>query len=254
MAQSASRGFDVTFGVSLALLLSYLHLPQFLCEALFLRCVQVLEYNYDHLMGHLKCCLSHGINMKVQEREKPEQNCCLRHCNNLLKLFCTINDTFKGQLLIQFALILGTLIFGKLLLNKKKIGKIIPWDLGIYLSITFLVGKSVPSHGLFTLGFCLYSFVPAIRLWVVAAFVDRSMDQMTKTRHALYEAEAQAVIDKDLELAARMRSTIQKYMEVKGFSASNYFLVNRPLVSSILGYLSTYIIVLVQFKIADIQD
>ncbi len=39
-----------------------------------------------------------------------------------------------------------------------------------------------------------------------------------------------------------------------GFSASNFFTVNRGLVTSIAGYLLTYIIVLIQFKVSDISS
>jgi hypothetical protein len=42
-------------------------------------------------------------------------------------------------------------------------------------------------------------------------------------------------------------------MMSEGFSAANYFKVNRGLVTSIAGYLLTYIIVLMQFKISDVS-
>ncbi len=38
----------------------------------------------------------------------------------------------------------------------------------------------------------------------------------------------------------------------RGFSACNFFTVNRGLVTSVLGYLVTYIIVLIQFKVSDL--
>jgi len=45
-----------------------------------------------------------------------------------------------------------------------------------------------------------------------------------------------------------------KYNDMNGFSACNYFTVNRGLVTSIVGYLATYVIVLMQFKISDVRS
>ena len=71
-----------------------------------------------------------------------------------------MEDTFGKQLLIQFSLIMGTLIFG------------------IYLSVTFLiVDKDSPTLS-FTLGYALYSLVPAVRLVYVATSVGKVINKV----------------------------------------------------------------------------
>ncbi len=42
-----------------AMAVVYLHLPQFLSEVLFVRAVDVLEHQYDYLLEHIECCLTH---------------------------------------------------------------------------------------------------------------------------------------------------------------------------------------------------
>ena len=51
-----------------------------------------------------------------------------------------------------------------------------------------------------------------------------------------------------------LQRVIKKYEKVDGFSASSYFNLNRNLLTSIVGSLVTYLIVLLQFKIADLQS
>ncbi len=51
---------DVTIGVTESLSMIYLHLPQLLCELLFLRLITVMSHNFDHLLGHIKCCQNHS--------------------------------------------------------------------------------------------------------------------------------------------------------------------------------------------------
>ena len=62
---------------------------------------------------------------------------------------------------------------------------------GTYLSITFLVAatSSASSHLIFTVGFFLYSLVPAVRLLLVTNFVDQALTQMGTARHKLFEME-----------------------------------------------------------------
>ena len=82
-----------------------------------------------------------------------------------------------------------------------------------------------------------------------------SFTTLSFCRHRLYELEA-ALGDSPSGGAPHrglIAATIRRYVEIDGFSAHNYFVVNRKLVTSILGYLSTYIVVLVQFKIADLH-
>ena len=167
---------DVFLGLTLSLYLTYIHQPQFLSELLFLRSAQVLGYNFKHLHGHMECCISHKNYYHSKIKIRPRANCCLSHCSSLLRLFRTIEETFKSQLLIQFSLIMGTLIFG------------------IYLSITFLISVnstgSSGSHICFTLGFLLYSLIPAIRLLFVAHIVNDTLVQMNTAKHLLFEMEA----------------------------------------------------------------
>ncbi len=50
------------------------------------------------------------------------------------------------------------------------------------------------------------------------------------------------------------RCILRSYATIDGFSACNFFTVNRGLVTSITGYLVTYIIVLIQFKVSDLNQ
>ena len=58
---SLSLGWDVALGMSEAVALVYLHLPQLLSETLFLRFVLVLENHFEHLLGHIACCFVHKM-------------------------------------------------------------------------------------------------------------------------------------------------------------------------------------------------
>jgi hypothetical protein len=58
--------------------------------------------------------------------------------------------------------------------------------------------------------------------------------------------------DADADDLRQIRWAIRQYQGIRGFSVCNYFTVNPQLVTSIMGYLCTYIIVLMQFKVADL--
>ena len=44
----------------------------------------------------------------------------------------------------------------------------------------------------FTLGFCLYSLIPGMRLVYAAHLANKAVEQVTDTKHKLYEMEAAA--------------------------------------------------------------
>jgi hypothetical protein len=148
-------------GLSQALAVTYLHLPKIFCENLFLRFVHVLEHHYECLLDP-----SMPEYCSVQQ-EKSARTSCVDHWVSLVQLFRAVEKTFRRQLFIQQAFMMGSLIFG------------------IYLSISFVISSSAGwncSHLLFTAGFMLYSLVPAVRLLVTADYVDRLMVKMNLTR------------------------------------------------------------------------
>ena len=83
--------------------------------------------------------------------------------------------------------------------------------------------------------------------------VHATLSLKIQVKERLYEMESlTACCDPDMQ--GRVRGAVRKYQEVKGVSAHNFFTVNHELVTSILGYLTTYIIVMVQFKITDLAN
>ena len=127
LSLSLSPWLDLCLGLAVSLYLTYIHQPQFLSEILFLRSVQVMGHHFQHLNDHLECCIRHRnlYSADVSRRNSScnrtnssnnnrmnKGSCCVGRCASLLRLFTNIEETFQGQLLIQFTIILGTLIFG----------------------------------------------------------------------------------------------------------------------------------------------
>ncbi len=105
----------------------------------------------------------------------------------------------------------------------------------------------------FIVGFFIYSLVPAGRLLIVTTAVNLLINRITETKHLLNKLEIKASGHE--EMKSKLKYTMRRYdIMSEGFSAANYFKVNRGLVTSIAGYLLTYIIVLMQFKISDIRE
>ncbi|XP_059092679.1 uncharacterized protein LOC131887951 isoform X2 [Tigriopus californicus] len=228
---SIDRLFDLVFGFAIAIAICYLHLPQLLSEFLFLRFMTVLEYHFEHLLGHIDCCMVHKGAFMVKPDRLKQTACCLDHCNGLIKLHRTIEETFSRQLLILFGLIMGSLIFS------------------LYLSITFIISYKSWFHGLFIIGCFVFSLVPAGRLYFLGSSVNQVIKKVSEVKQRLYMIESFST--RELDVQGKVRCTIRKYSEITGFSADNYFVVNNAMFTSILGYLTTYLIVLVQFKIAE---
>ncbi len=95
----------------------------------------------------------------------------------------------------------------------------------------------------------MFSAVPASRLLLISHAVDEVLVLVQRTRQRLYVMEANC--SHDFDLRARVTCQVRRYRDVGGFSACNFFTVNKSLVASIVGFMTTYIIVLVQFKQAD---
>lgn len=228
---SINRLFDFVFGFTISIAICYLHLPQLLSEFLFLRFMTVLEYHFEHLLGHIDCCMVHKGAFIVKPDRLKQTECCLDHCNGLIKLHRTIEETFSRQLLILFGLIMGSMIFS------------------LYLSITFIISYKNWCHSLFIFGYFLFSLVPAGRLYFLGSSVNQVIKKVDEVKQRLYMIESYSA--RELDVQGKVRCTIRKYSEITGFSADNYFVVNNAMVTSILGYLTTYLIVLVQFKIAE---
>ncbi len=128
---------------------------------------------------------------------------------------------------------------------------------GIYLSVTFLIGGSSDSSStsvtaLYSLAFSLYSVVPISRLLYITTAVDRVVKKAEAVRARLFAMESSAAASSSP--VAGIRCVIRSYEGLVGFSACNFFTVNRGLVTSIVGYLVTYIIVLIQFKVSDVSE
>ena len=59
--------------------------------------------------------------------------------------------------------------------------------------MTFLIGTSRQNIQMcFTLGFCLYSLIPALRLFSAAHLTNETLGEVNLTKHKLYEMEAVA--------------------------------------------------------------
>ena len=78
--------------------------------------------------------------------------------------------------------------------------------------------------------------------------MDALIKNMHGTKEHLYAMEAVTSPQEQ----GRVRSIIRLYQDIDGFSANSFFTVNHGLVTAIMGYLATYLIVLVQFKLADV--
>jgi hypothetical protein len=50
---------DIVLGVHESMFIVYIHLPQLLSEVLFIRLVDVMTYNFKHLLEHIECCTTH---------------------------------------------------------------------------------------------------------------------------------------------------------------------------------------------------
>ena len=53
---------------------------------------------------------------------------------------------------------------------------------------------------------------------------------------------------------ANLRLVKEEYKENVGFSASGFFALNRGILTSLVGSLATYLIVLLQFKASDMSN
>ena len=84
----------VLLGLTESVAMTFVHLPQFLMQALFRRFVSVLTFHYQRLTEHMA-----GCNMK--DDEASCKLCCIEPAESLAKLFKAIENTFCNQLLIQ---------------------------------------------------------------------------------------------------------------------------------------------------------
>ncbi len=60
--------YKLLLAVTLSLAVGYVHLPQLLIEALFVRAVDVLGHHYRHLLAHIECCFGYRWDTKVHLR------------------------------------------------------------------------------------------------------------------------------------------------------------------------------------------
>lgn len=66
----------------------------------------MLHYQYEHLLDHITCCFEHNHEKRLsrvpgstapalRKDLAARTACCLDHCQNLLKMFDRINETFQ---------------------------------------------------------------------------------------------------------------------------------------------------------------
>ncbi|TRY71508.1 hypothetical protein TCAL_06107 [Tigriopus californicus] len=198
-------------------------------ELLFLRYVRILDH-------HAQCLLSHIGQEHVSGFRNRE--CCYKRCEILREMYNAISTTFGNDLFVTVVILVISEVFG------------------FYLLTTFLV--FIPSSNEiwpFIAAYVLYALIPAIRLYVIIEGSENTSKYMKRIRAELRDMETNLICASGSNAeVAEIRRVRDMYDENYGFSASGFFYLNRSLLTSMFGSLATYLIVLLQFKISDINE
>ena len=91
------------------------------------------------------------------------------------------------------------------------------------------------------------------RLYVLSQCSEETQTRINQILELLRDIESEVPVGEGMYQKKVTRARI-RYEGCRGFSADGFFHLNRGLMTAIVGALATYLIVLLQFKQADLVD
>ncbi len=209
----------IPWQVTLVIIMIWINIVVSLPEVTTIRLLQAISLELSN------------INQGLRNVQK-DTDTLLERCIKVEQAFESLNEGFGGYCVLIIGMATGQVILGSF----------------------FTIGlMGIASFGLYNASkyFMLICYVMEIVVGLKRLFI------FTKfTQHFLDEKDSMIkliLLNKELRQREDAKAIIALFSRINGFSAKGFFNVDRSILTSIFGHLLTYLIILIEFKLDDLE-